>query len=96
MFLGRRTPAIIFFRFGLGCLSLLGILCGFSLSGAAQDWQPKIANEGENPPSQAPKPTLPDGPQKTDPHSTGYVSGTVLDKAGAAAVGAHLRLTLGG
>ena len=55
MFLGRRTPAIIFFRFGLGCLSLLGILCGFSLSGAAQDWQPKIANDGENAPSQRPK-----------------------------------------
>ena len=95
MFLGRRTPAIIFFRVGLGCLSLWGILCGFSLTGAAQDRQPKIANEGENAPSQAQKPTLPDGPQKTDPHSTGYVSGTVLDKAGAAAVGAQLRLTLG-
>jgi hypothetical protein len=95
MFLGRRTPAIIFFRVGLGCLSLWGILCGFSLTGAAQDRQPKIANEGENAASQAPKPSLPDGLQKPNPHSTGYVSGTVLDKAGAAAVGAQLRLTLG-
>jgi hypothetical protein len=94
MFLGRRTPAIIFFRFGLGYLSLLGTLCGFSLSGAAQDWQPKITNEGEHAASGAQRPTPADGPQKLEPHSTGYVSGTVLDKAGAAVAGAHLRLTL--
>ena len=94
MFLGRRTPAITFFPFGLGCLCLLGILCGFSPSGAAQDWQPKIATEGENAASGAQRPTPAEGSQKLEPHSTGYVSGTVLDKAGAAVAGAHLRLTL--
>jgi hypothetical protein len=94
MFLGRHAPAT-FFPFGLISLSLLGILCGFSLPGVAQARQPRTVSEGENAPSDAQVPAVSDGLQKPDRHSTGYVSGTVLDKAGAAAVGAHLRLTLG-
>ena len=88
MSLGPHVWTRTFFVGGLIYRILFGILCGSSLSAAAQSPAPQTINN-EN--GAAAGPGINDSPAER--HSLGYINGTVLDKAGAVAVGAHLRLT---
>lgn len=88
MSLGPHVWTRTFIVGGLIYRILFGILCGPSLSAAAQSPAPQTINN-EN--GAAAGPGINDSPAER--HSFGYISGTVLDKAGAVAVGAHLRLT---
>ena len=91
MSLGRSVQTRASFAGGLICLTLFGMLCGLSLAAAAQSWLPQTVNVGTG--SVAARGITPSSNDRPpDRHSGGYISGTVLDKAGAVAIGAHLRL----
>jgi len=66
------------------------MFCGLSLAAAAQSWLPQTVNVGTG--SATPQGITPSANDRPIDRHSGYISGTVLDKAGAVAVGAHLRL----
>jgi len=77
---------------GLAFLSLSLLLCGLPRVAAAQSPQPSTTTTVTTGPPDAGSSSVSAGARPQDQNASGYISGTVVDKAGAVAVGARVHL----
>jgi hypothetical protein len=92
MSLRRNVRELVLGVGGLICLSLFVLPCGFPLPAVAQSQPPPTAQGGETGTPDAQVPAAPPGERQPDRQLSGIISGTVVDQAGALAVGAQVQL----
>ena len=93
MFLRRSVQGLVLGAGSWIWLSLCVVPCGFPIPTVAQSQQPPTIQGGQTGAPDAPPKGASAGERQPDRQLSGHISGTVVDQAGALAVGAQVRLT---